>query len=192
MVGTRQGGQGDKKTREENRTELGSVKLTSKSRNALFFVLTLPCLLVYLSSLSYLNPNLKKPTLVSWGRVPQLNQICCDRAAFNQPLKTLLGTSYSASRSSIYTLFVRTSHRDSASGTGVVNRPERPAIHRLSQVTEVPLMLAMAATVPHPVVSLPYSDVDDRPGTTDEHINKCNVIQLKPIYVQPSELLRKM
>jgi hypothetical protein len=65
MVGTRQGGQGDKKTREENRTELGSVKLTVKSRNALFFVLTLPYLLVYLSSLSYLNPNLKKPTLVS-------------------------------------------------------------------------------------------------------------------------------
>ncbi len=54
-----------KKTRGENRTEFGSVKLTSKSRNALFFVLTLPCLLVYLSSLSYLNPNLKKPTLVS-------------------------------------------------------------------------------------------------------------------------------
>ncbi len=53
-----------KKTRGENRTEFGSVKLTSKSRNALFFVLTLPCLLVYLSSLSYLNPNLKKPTLV--------------------------------------------------------------------------------------------------------------------------------
>ncbi|MEQ8957711.1 MAG: hypothetical protein RLP02_07285, partial [Coleofasciculus sp. C2-GNP5-27] len=46
-------------------TEFGSVKLTSKSRNALFFVLTLPCLLVYLSSLSYLNRNLKKPTLVS-------------------------------------------------------------------------------------------------------------------------------
>ncbi|MEQ8961028.1 MAG: hypothetical protein RLP02_24420, partial [Coleofasciculus sp. C2-GNP5-27] len=45
-------------------TEFGSVKLTSKSRNALFFVLTLPCLLVYLSSLSYLNRNLKKPTLV--------------------------------------------------------------------------------------------------------------------------------
>ncbi|WP_446377630.1 hypothetical protein, partial [Coleofasciculus sp. E2-BRE-01] len=41
-----------KKTRGENRTEFGSVKLTSKSRNALFFVLTLPCLLVYLSSLS--------------------------------------------------------------------------------------------------------------------------------------------
>jgi len=54
-----------KKTRGKNRTELGSVKLTSKSRNALFFVLTLPCLLVYLSSLSCLNPNLKKPTLVS-------------------------------------------------------------------------------------------------------------------------------
>jgi hypothetical protein len=53
-----------KKTRGNNRTELGSVKLTSKSRNALFFVLTLPCLLVHLSSLSYLNPNLKKPTLM--------------------------------------------------------------------------------------------------------------------------------
>jgi cytoskeletal protein RodZ len=58
-------GKGDKRTREENRTESCSVKLTSKSRNALFFVLTLPCLLVYLSSLSYLNPNLKKPTLMS-------------------------------------------------------------------------------------------------------------------------------
>ena len=33
-----------KKTRGKNRTEFGSVKLTSKSRNALFFVLTLPCL----------------------------------------------------------------------------------------------------------------------------------------------------
>jgi hypothetical protein len=53
-----------KKTRGENRTELGSVKLTIKSRNALFFVLNLPCLLVYLSSKSSLNPNLKKPTLV--------------------------------------------------------------------------------------------------------------------------------
>jgi len=61
-----------KKTRGENRTAFCSVKLTSKSRNALFFVLTLPCLrslsevevMVYLSTLSYLNPNLKKPTLV--------------------------------------------------------------------------------------------------------------------------------
>jgi hypothetical protein len=53
-----------KKTRRKNRTKLGSVKLTSKSRNALFSVLTLPCLLVYLSSKSYLNPHLKKPTLV--------------------------------------------------------------------------------------------------------------------------------
>jgi hypothetical protein len=58
-------GKGDKRTREENRTESCSVKLTSKSRNARFFVLTLPCLLVYLSTLSYLNLNLKKPTLVS-------------------------------------------------------------------------------------------------------------------------------
>ncbi|MEQ8958570.1 MAG: hypothetical protein RLP02_11695, partial [Coleofasciculus sp. C2-GNP5-27] len=47
------------------RTELGSVKLTVKSRNALCFVKNLPCLLVYLSTLSYLNLNLKKPTLVS-------------------------------------------------------------------------------------------------------------------------------
>ncbi len=61
-----------KKTRGENRTEFGSVKLTSKSRNALFFVLTLPCLLVYLSSLSYLNRNLKKPTLVRLPLLPQL------------------------------------------------------------------------------------------------------------------------
>jgi hypothetical protein len=60
-------GKGDKRTREENRTESCSVKLTSKSRNARFFVLTLPCLLVYLSTLSYLNLNLKKPTLVRAG-----------------------------------------------------------------------------------------------------------------------------
>jgi len=40
-------------------------------------------------------------------------------------------------------------------------------------------MLAMAATVPYPVVSLPYSDVDDDLGTTDDHINKCNVIREK-------------
>jgi hypothetical protein len=56
-----------KKTWGKNRTKLGSVKLASKSRNALFSVLTLPCLLVYLSSLSYLNPHLKKPTLVRCG-----------------------------------------------------------------------------------------------------------------------------
>jgi hypothetical protein len=57
-------GKVDKRTRKENRTESCSVKLTSKSRNARFFVLTLPCLLVYLSPLSYLHPNLKKPTLM--------------------------------------------------------------------------------------------------------------------------------
>ncbi|EDX73362.1 hypothetical protein MC7420_1158 [Coleofasciculus chthonoplastes PCC 7420] len=34
-----------KKTRGKNRTELGSVKLTSKSRNALFFVQRYCCLL---------------------------------------------------------------------------------------------------------------------------------------------------
>ncbi len=64
-----------KKTRGENRTEFGSVKLTSKSRNALFFVLTLPCLLVYLSSLSYLNRNLKKPTLVRLGEMRELGEL---------------------------------------------------------------------------------------------------------------------
>jgi len=36
---------------------------------------------------------------------------------------------YSASRWSSYTLFVRTSHLDSVSGTGVVNTPERFAIN---------------------------------------------------------------
>ncbi|MEQ8957083.1 MAG: hypothetical protein RLP02_04035, partial [Coleofasciculus sp. C2-GNP5-27] len=51
------------------RTELGSVKLTVKSRNALCFVKNLPCLLVYLSTLSYLNLNLKKPTLVMLGEL---------------------------------------------------------------------------------------------------------------------------
>jgi len=59
-----------KKTRGKNRTEFGSVKLTTKSRNTPFFVKTLPCLLVYLSSLSYLNPNLKKPTLVIFSCPP--------------------------------------------------------------------------------------------------------------------------
>jgi len=36
--------------------------------------------------------------------------------------------SYSASHWSSYTLFVRTSHLDSASEKGVVNTPARPAI----------------------------------------------------------------
>jgi len=71
-VETRLGDKEGKKTRRKNRTEFGSVKHTIKSRNVLFFVKTLPCLrslsevevMVYLSSLSYLNPNLKKPTLV--------------------------------------------------------------------------------------------------------------------------------
>jgi len=47
---------------------------------------------------------------------------------------------------------------------------EGDKLHRLSQVAEVPWvpwMQGKAVTLPHPVISVPYSDVDDGSGTTE-------------------------